>query len=215
MLPFKARRPRLTHKLVYSPRESCHSTDPNVQRKNLRYRNAYHRTSLPDAPPRRDDNESVRSRISTVCWFAHPPSYDNSTHWAPTLVIRTLWMPATKSWAPHSKQALGGEWSHPFCSRPWVWSSKGLKPVVMRWPERVLPWRPAHLPKNNNSLCHNCPTHLSHKCPTHLSHKCPIPISHHVLTSHFMYLWKFSHNEHQCASLCWCSPTRHTTSVIC
>ena len=56
--------------------------------------------------------------------------------------------------------------------------------------------------KNSNSLCHNCPTHLSckclthlshkclthlshkcpthlsHKCPTHLSHKCPIPISH-------------------------------------
>ena len=27
-----------------------HSTDPNVQRKNLRYRNTYHGTSLPDTP---------------------------------------------------------------------------------------------------------------------------------------------------------------------
>ena len=38
-----------------------------------------------------------------------------------------------------SKQTLGGEWSRPFCSRPRVRSSKGLKPVVMRGPERVLP----------------------------------------------------------------------------
>ena len=28
-----------------------------------------------------------------------------------------------------------------------------------------------------NSLCHNCPIHLSRKCHTHLSHECPIPIS--------------------------------------
>ena len=37
-----------------------------------------------------------------------------------------------------SKQTLGGEWSHPFCSRPRVGSSKGPKPVVMRGLERVL-----------------------------------------------------------------------------
>ena len=46
------------------------------------------------------------------------------------------------------------------------WESKGPKPVLMRWPERVLPWRPAflgHISKqNSNLLCHNCPTHLSH-----------------------------------------------------
>ena len=47
-------------------------------------------------------------------------------------------------------------------------------------------------PKNSNSLCHNCPTHLSHKCP--------IPISHHVLTSHFNMCGNFHHNEHRCAS---------------
>ena len=61
-----------------------------------------------------------------------------------------------------TKQNLGGEWSRPFCSRPWVSSSKGPKPVVMQWRERVLPWRPvcfwAYFPKNSNSLCHNCPT---------------------------------------------------------
>ena len=28
-----------------------------------------------------------------------------------------------------------------------------------------------------------------------------------------MYVWKFSHNEHRCASWCWCSPTRHTTAT--
>ena len=44
-----------------------------------------------------------------------------------------LWIP-TKSWDPHSKQALGGEWSHPFCSRPRVESSK---PMVMWWLERA------------------------------------------------------------------------------
>ena len=71
-------------------------------------------------------------------------------------------------------------------------------------------------PKNNNSLCHNCPTRLSHKCPTHLSHECPIPISRYVLTSHFMYVQKqFSYNEHRCASWCWCSPTRHSWTVTC
>ena len=65
------------------------------------------------------------------------------------------------------------------------------------WIHGVLPFNQcfwAFLPKNNNSLCHNCPTHLSHKCPahlslkcsTHLSHNCPIPISHYVLTSHYV-----------------------------
>jgi len=52
-----------------------------------------------------------------------------------------------------------------------VTSSKGPKPVVMRWSERVLPWRPAifeRISKRNSSLlCHKCPTHLGHKCPTH------------------------------------------------
>ena len=55
---------------------------------------------------------------------------------------------------------------------------------------------------------------LSHKCPTHLSHECPTPTSYYVLTSHFMYAWKFSHNENRCASRCWCSPTRHTTAGL-
>ena len=71
-----------------------------------------------------------------------------------------------------------------------------------------------HISQNDNSLCHSCPIHLSHKCstpltqkwPIHLSHKCPIPISQYALTSHF----KFSHNEHRCASWCWYSPARHT-----
>ena len=43
----------------------------------------------------------------------------------------------------------------------------------------------------NNSLGHNCPIHLSHKCPK-----------------------QFSHDEHWCASWCWCSPTRHTPSTV-
>ena len=51
------------------------------------------------------------------------------------------------SWAPYSKRALGGEWLRSFCNRPRVRSSKELKPVVMRWSERVLPWRPAISPK--------------------------------------------------------------------
>ena len=38
-----------------------------------------------------------------------------------------------------SKQALGGEWSHPFCSGPQVRSLKGPKPVVLRGSERELP----------------------------------------------------------------------------
>ena len=37
-----------------------------------------------------------------------------------------LWKP-TKSWAPQIKQAVGGEWSRPLCSRPQVGSSKGPK----------------------------------------------------------------------------------------
>ena len=61
--------------------------------------------------------------------------------------------------------------------------------------------------KNNNSLCHNCPTYLSHKCP--------IPMYHYSLTTHFMYVWKFPHNEHWCASWCWCSPTRHIITLMC
>ena len=94
--------------------------------------------------------------------------------------------------------------------------------------------------KHNNSLCNNCPTHLSHKwpthsshkwpthsshecpthsshkysshkCSTHLSHECPTPISYYVLTSHFMYVWKFHKNEHRCGSWCWCPPPPHST----
>ena len=106
----------------------------------------------------------------------------------------------TKSWAPHSKQALGGEWFRPFCSRPRVGSSKGPKPVVMRGPERVLPWRPVFFfccfeqifQKTIKYfaitvppiwaiyapfICHKCPAHLSCKCPTHLSCKCPTHLS--------------------------------------
>ena len=41
------------------------------------------------------------------------------------------------------KRSLGGEWSRLNCSRPQVGSSKGPKPVVVRWLERVLPRRPA------------------------------------------------------------------------
>ena len=63
------------------------------------------------------------------------------------------------------------------------------------------------LKKNNNSLCHNCTTHLS-QCPTHLSHKPPVPISHYVLA---YTLCMCGHNEHQCDSWCCCSPTQHTT----
>ena len=38
----------------------------------------------------------------------------------------------TKSWAPYSKQALVGSGpAFSACSRPWVGSSKGPKPVVM------------------------------------------------------------------------------------
>ena len=44
---------------------------------------------------------------------------------------------SSEGWAPHSKEALGGEWCRPFCSRPRVGSSKGPKPMVMRGPERV------------------------------------------------------------------------------
>ena len=92
--------------------------------------------------------------------------------------------------------------------------SKEPKPMVMWGPERVLLWRPVFMSISITYivLCHNYPTHLSHKCPTHLNHKQPILISHYVLTSHFVYVWKCSHNEYQYASWCWCSPTRHTTS---
>ena len=69
---------------------------------------------------------------------------------------------------------------------PWSCDDqKGYSPA-----EQCFLW--AYLPKSNNSLCHNCPTHLSHKCP--------IPISDYVFTSHLIHVWKFSHNEHQCAS---------------
>ena len=54
----------------------------------------------------------------------------------------------------------------------------------------IPPWQPvfffwAYLPKNSNSLCHNCPTHLRCKCPTSWTLMCQ-----------------------------WCctAPTRHTTA---
>ena len=59
-------------------------------------------------------------------------------------IFIALWMPIAMAVPTKgsSKQNLGGEWSHPFCSGQWAGSSKGPKPVVMWWPERVLPWRP-------------------------------------------------------------------------
>ena len=58
---------------------------------------------------------------------------------------------------------------------------------------------PTHLSHNcPTHLSHECPTHLSHKCPTHLSYKCPIPISHYILTSHI---------------LCACVGNFHITSI--
>ena len=65
---------------------------------------------------------------------------------------------------------------------------------------------------NSILLCHNCPTHFSHKCPTHEVINTPIPMSPSCLTSHFMGVQIF-HLVHWCASQCWCSPTRPTTSV--
>ena len=64
-------------------------------------------------------------------------------------------------------------------------------------PEDQFLW--AYIPKNSNSLSHfpmshEYPTHLRQKCPSHLSQKCSIPISHHILTSHFIYVWRFSHH---------------------
>ena len=59
-----------------------------------------------------------------------------------------------------SQQVWGGEWSHSFCSRPQVGSLKGMKPIVMRWSERVLPWRPAFLsisPKSITDLAATAP----------------------------------------------------------
>ena len=79
---------------------------------------------------------------------------NSSTHPAPPsfcLAIVYSWaLLKAKTWELGSsnrkwKQALGGEWSHPLFSRPQVRSSKGPKPVVMWWLERVLPWGPAFL----------------------------------------------------------------------
>ena len=133
MLPFKARQPSITHKQLYSPWDSHRSTEPNDQRKNLRYKSAYHqRKSLPDAPPRRHDSDP-ESRTLTV----RPSLY--STNWAPppiclvNWIFIALWMPialCANQKLGSSKQTLGGEWSRPFCSRPRGGSSKGPKPVV-------------------------------------------------------------------------------------
>ena len=50
-----------------------------------------------------------------------------------------------------------------------------------------------YFPKNNNLLCHNCPTHLSHKCPTHLSHK-PTTLAL-LSTVHQWHLYLEDHKE--------------------
>ena len=68
-------------------------------------------------------------------------------------------------------------------------------------PNLQLRWPVWHFPENSNSLCHNCPTHLSHECPS------PYPII------HTLSVCRNFTNEHWCASQCWCSPTQHTTSV--
>ena len=74
--------------------------------------------------------------------------------------------------------------------------------VLMCWPERVFPWRPVffeHISEKKATF--NYPSHSSHKCPTHISQECLISIL-------YVCAKRFSH---QCASQCWCSPTRHTT----
>ena len=85
-----------------------------------------------------------------------------------------LWMPIrivvpTKKLGSSQKKNLGREWSHPFHSKPRVGSSKfkGTETRGHALTGRVLPWRPV------NSLCLNCPTHLSCKCPTYLSLNAP------------------------------------------
>ena len=109
-----------------------------------------------------------------VPWNNHCDIYQCHRTW--TLPVsssgdRSFCPKGISSWLPQGK-------NFPCTGR--VGSSKGLKPVVMRWLKRALPWRPVffeHISqRNSNSLCHNCLTHLSHKCP--------IPIFHYVLTSH-------------------------------
>ena len=69
------------------------------------------------------DSQWVGSLINVVI--------TNSTHWAPP----PIWLVVHSSVNTNRKlvfslKALGGEWSHPFCSSPLFRSSKG-------WPERV------------------------------------------------------------------------------
>ena len=83
--------------------------------------------------------------------------------------------------ASQKKQTLGGKWSSLLCNRPQVGSSKGPKPVVMRWSPII-----EHISKRNSSLlCHNCSTI---NAPPIVS---PIPISPLCLTSHFMSVQNF------------------------
>ena len=113
-----------------------------ISRKEVfRYRTTYR--CLADAPPGRTrDSESLY-----VIGLAHPPSqyYNSPTHSAPPpfcfsyCIFIALWKP-TKSWTLQIKQALGGEWSRPLCSRPQVGSSKGPKPVVIWWSASHPPW---------------------------------------------------------------------------
>lgn len=69
-------------------------------------------------------------------------------------IFIVLWN-QTENWAPQIKTSLKWGVVPPFLCRPQVGSSKGLKPVVMWWSDRVLPWSPAfyeHISKQNSCL---------------------------------------------------------------
>ena len=126
--------------LVYSPRESRHSTDPNIQQKNIWVqRNAYHwTTSLPDTHPGPDNSKSPYVGLVTplVNTMIIPPIEPHPQFLFGNLNIHSY---ECQPRAGLLKASLRWEWSHPFCSRPLVGSSNGPKPMVMRWSERVLP----------------------------------------------------------------------------
>ena len=176
MLPFKACPLGLTHQLVYilySPRESRHSTDLNVQQKN---RNTYSQTS----PPTR-----TRSQRELVCWFTH-----NSTHWVwhPICIVIGTYIHSTvnANWElGSSKQALGGDWSCPLCSRSGVqmdqnlWSYNDWKGYS---PEDL-----SIFPNINSALrCHTLPYVAISNCPTH-----QIPHSFKTMNAPFPYFTEF------------------------
>ena len=59
-----------------------------------------------------------------------------------------------------------------------------------------------YLPQNSNSLCHNCPTM---NIPSPFMFNFTLDVCREKM---------FSHNEHQCASRCWCSATQHNSQGI-